>query len=203
MVMDDTKLEPDSPDNSENLATVWQSAAGNVIELIYDEFYWSSQMLDSFAPVSTRLLDHMDQQFVGDGIRLGLLLCGDAHIQDLNNRFRGQDKPTNVLSFPEPEDTVSRPPLETEKGDSGPVFFGEIAIAQQTSLGESVAMGIGFDDHLAHLFVHGVMHLLGYDHENDDDAHEMETHETAILAAFSIADPYAGSDPAARQGVIS
>lgn len=109
-----------------------------------------------------------------------LLLADDAALTDLNRRFRGRDKPTNVLSFPA---------FPAGGGDQD--FLGDIAIAYETCQREADALSIAFRDHLAHLIVHGLLHLVGYDHENDDDADQMEQLETRILAALGVADPYA------------
>jgi probable rRNA maturation factor len=103
----------------------------------------------------------------------------DAHIRALNKLWRGFDKPTNVLSFPAPG---TQPGPERTLGD--------IAISYETAAREAVAEDKSFADHMAHLSVHGFLHLLGYDHESDDDAEEMEGLERDILARIGVADPY-------------
>lgn len=109
-----------------------------------------------------------------------LLLADDETLADLNRRFRKIDKPTNVLSFP---------------SGAGDGFLGDIAIAYETCEREADAARIAFRDHAAHLIVHGLLHLVGYDHEADEDANEMESLETRILAALGVADPYAQETP--------
>jgi probable rRNA maturation factor len=198
-MMDDTQLDPDSPYGRETKATVWRSDADNIIELNYDASLWPDDLLAEFSALSAHVLDHIDVETGGEGICLGLLLADDAHICALNARFRGIERPTNVLSFPEPDDV----PVNREAVDEGPEFVGEIAIAFETTEREAKELGIPFRDHLTHLFVHGVMHLLGYDHETESDAVEMEAMESAILAAFSIADPYAAMQRAADREVVS
>jgi len=198
-MMDDTQLDPDSPYGRETKATVWRSDADNIIELNYDASLWPDDLLAEFSALSAHVLDHIDVETGGEGICLGLLLADDAHICALNARFRGIERPTNVLSFPEPDDV----PVNREAVDEGPEFVGEIAIAFETTEREAKELGISFRDHLTHLFVHGVMHLLGYDHETESDAVEMEAMESAILAAFSIADPYAAMQRAADREVVS
>jgi len=183
--MGSEQLEPDSPGFCENEAVVWQSAAGNIIEISYDSGVWPLPEISGFERLATGLLDHISHEFSEGAIELGLLLCDDSQIQKLNRQFRGKDKPTNILSFPEPESN-SLPGAE-----DGATFIGDMAIAYETLAKEAADLGLNFADHLAHLFVHGIMHLLGYDHEDDAEAQEMEMAETAILAAFSIADPYA------------
>lgn len=116
------------------------------------------------------------------GASAALLLADDATLRDLNRRFRGFDKPTNVLSFP------------GDRGGAGAPgrFLGDIAIAYETTAAEAEAEGVAFRDHAAHLIVHGLLHLAGYDHEEEDEAERMESLETRILARLQIADPYAG-----------
>jgi probable rRNA maturation factor len=108
-----------------------------------------------------------------------VLLADDAAIRDLNARFRGKDKPTNVLSFPAPD--FARPHL------------GDVALAYGVCAGEAETQGKSLADHLAHLTVHGVLHLLGWDHEAEAQAEAMEAMERRILETLGVADPY-GSD---------
>ena len=107
---------------------------------------------------------------------LTILLTGDARLKALNLTFLRKDKSTNVLSFP-------------AKGDDG--YLGDIAIAFGVAAAEARDAGKTLADHAAHLTVHGVLHLLGYDHETVRDARAMEPLETAILAELGIPDPYA------------
>ncbi len=121
-----------------------------------------------------------------------LMLSDDANVHVLNQHWRGIDKPTNVLSFPMPAPPGAR--------GGGPLEIGDIVIAQETLAREASEMGISADDHFRHLVLHGLLHLLGYDHENDDEAEVMEALETRILATLGVADPYAGSDPIGDHG---
>lgn len=109
---------------------------------------------------------------------VSLLLGDDAAIAGLNVQFRGKDGPTNVLSFP--------PGPEGEAG-----FLGDIALAAETVAREAETQGKTFEAHAAHLAVHGFLHLLGYDHEAEQDAERMETREREILMILGVADPYA------------
>jgi probable rRNA maturation factor len=115
-------------------------------------------------------------------IEIGVLLTDDAGIRALNRQWRGQDKPTNVLSFPAPE----------HPGRPGPRPLGDVALAGETVLREAEAEGKTFADHVAHLLVHGALHLLGYDHELEAQAEIMEALEVRALATLGIADPYRG-----------
>jgi probable rRNA maturation factor len=115
-------------------------------------------------------------------IQVGLLLTDDAGVRALNRQWRGQDKPTNVLSFPAP----------THPARTGPRPLGDVALAYETVLREAEAEGKTFADHLAHLLVHATLHLLGYDHELEAQAEIMEALEVRALATLGIADPYRG-----------
>jgi probable rRNA maturation factor len=113
---------------------------------------------------------------------LSVVLTHDRAIRVLNRQWRDQDKPTNVLSFP----ALPVP--------GGPRLLGDIVIAYETTAAEAVAQDKPFDHHLVHLAVHGFLHLLGYDHESDSDAEEMERRERRILSRLGIPDPYAARD---------
>ena len=110
-----------------------------------------------------------------------LLFTSDAEMQVLNRGWRGKDKPTNVLSFPAPD-------MPVPEGEATPL--GDIALACETVSREAAEQGKPLADHTAHLIVHGTLHLLGYDHETDGEAEEMESEERKILARLGIADPY-------------
>jgi len=112
---------------------------------------------------------------------VSVLLTDDASVRDLNRAWRGLDKPTNVLSFP--------------AAKAGGALLGDIAIAYETLAGEAAADTKPFLHHLAHLAVHGFLHLLGYDHQTDSQADAMEGLERAALARLDIADPYRAHEP--------
>jgi probable rRNA maturation factor len=123
------------------------------------------------------------------GAELAVMLTDDTGIRTLNNNWRGIDKPTNVLSFP-----ALQPTGEARSDDDAPRMLGDIAIAYETTRREADDEQKQFDHHLAHLAVHGFLHLIGYDHEKDQDADTMETLETEILMQLGIPDPYADRD---------
>jgi probable rRNA maturation factor len=113
---------------------------------------------------------------------LGVIFTDDAHIRDLNAGWRGKDKATNVLSFPAFPETKSGPL---------PPLLGDIVLAAETVAGEAALEDKPFENHISHLVVHGLLHLLGYDHETDAEAEEMEALERRVLARLAIPDPYA------------
>jgi probable rRNA maturation factor len=117
---------------------------------------------------------------------LSVLLCDDKTIARLNAQWRGQQKPTNVLSFPAP------PPQGAVPDERIPL--GDIAIAYETLTREAEENRKTVSDHLSHLVVHGFLHLLGYDHHMHDEAEQMERLERDILARIGVADPYAACD---------
>ncbi len=112
---------------------------------------------------------------------IALLLTSDKAVQVLNAKFRGRDKPTNVLSFPAGESEE---------------FLGDIALARETSVREAQEARISLRDHAAHLIVHGMLHLTGHDHETDRMANVMEQREAEILQRLGVADPYAQAERA-------
>ena len=112
---------------------------------------------------------------------LSLVFTDDANIRTINAKWRHIDNATNVLSFPAfPIQPGQRP---------GPIL-GDIVIARETVQREAQEENKSFDDHLSHLIVHGLLHLTGYDHQNDDEAEQMESLERKILASLGISDPY-------------
>lgn len=111
-----------------------------------------------------------------------LMLTDDAQIQELNRNWRGKDKPTNVLSFPA---------FPVVPGDPLPPMLGDIVLAIETISREASLEKKPFEHHLTHLIVHGFLHLLGYDHETDEEAEVMEAMERRVLARLAIPDPYA------------
>ena len=124
---------------------------------------------------------------------VSVLACDDTRIATLNSDFRGKPTPTNVLSWPAEEIDLplgQMPQLPTPAADGPPHELGDIAVAYETCAREAEEQGKDFDDHLTHLMVHSILHLLGFDHINDPDATVMESLETRILARLGVSDPY-------------
>lgn len=137
------------------------------------------EALDARAEEAVREALKQSKAKVTGAAELSVVLTDDAEQRDLNREWRGIDKPTNVLSFPQIE-------------PFGPVsgLIGDIILARETLVREAEEQGVSFDDHFTHLVVHGFLHLLGYDHLDDAEALVMEGLETQILATLGVADPY-------------
>lgn len=118
---------------------------------------------------------------------VSIRLTDDAEVQALNRDYRGKDKPTNVLSFPQyaPEDIAG---LAVASGHE--ILLGDIVVALETCAREAAGKGISLADHTAHLVIHGTLHLLGHDHLDDATAEAMEALEVKALASMGIANPY-------------
>ena len=116
----------------------------------------------------------------GEGV-VALLFTDDGTISGINAEWRGKDKPTNVLSFPAPD-------MPVPAGEPRPL--GDIVLAHGVIAREAAEQGKTLHDHTAHLIVHGVLHLLGFDHETGEDAEAMERLEASILKGLGISDPY-------------
>lgn len=122
---------------------------------------------------------------------VSIVLGDDQAVRRLNSAWRGIDKATNVLSFPALDVAPDKPPEpEPSHPKDEPVALGDVIVARETVLAEAAAQNKTASDHLAHLIIHGVLHLLGYDHVDDADADRMEALERQLLDRFGIADPY-------------
>ncbi|MDX8536900.1 MULTISPECIES: rRNA maturation RNase YbeY [Mesorhizobium] len=135
----------------------------------------------------TRLVDRaVAAAFAETGVdgasELSIVFSDDAHIRTLNAGWRGKDKPTNVLSFPA---------FPFPKGGPLPPMLGDIVLAAETVAREAALEDKPLANHITHLVIHGLLHLLGHDHETDAEAEEMEAIERAALARLAIPDPYA------------
>lgn len=127
------------------------------------------------------------------GFTLCLMGCDDTRIQELNGDFRGKAKATNVLSWPSEERGAAEgeiPALPEPGAPDDPEHLGDIAMSYDTCAAEAAAADKPLVDHVTHLVVHGLLHLLGYDHLHDADAELMEALEVRILARLGLSDPY-------------
>lgn len=143
-------------------------------ETIINDQQWKEAIPD-IVTLAQRCFDAVtkaDESCVGE---VSIMLTDDAHVQTLNATFRNKDMPTNVLSFP---------------GVQEDGCLGDIALGFETCSRESLELDIAFTHHTAHLIIHGLLHLIGYDHIDEDDAELMESLEVRILATLGIEDPY-------------
>ena len=160
------------------------------IEIIIDHQAWENEGLDS---VSTQVFNYVMGYFGCDPEHfvVGLLACDDLRISSLNQQFRSKKTATNVLSWPSVERTpasAGEVPLALDpQRDS---FLGDIALAYGTCRAEAQSSEKHFADHISHLLVHGILHLMGFAHEDDEDATVMERIETEILGKMGINAPY-------------
>jgi len=145
-----------------------------MIEAVIEDEGWTAILPDA-AALAGDCQRHAAAVEAAIGREIALLFCDDAAMADLNARFRGKEGATNVLSFPSGE----------EEG-----FLGDIALARETCVAEAREKEISLRDHAAHLIIHGMLHLIGYDHETESEAVLMERRETEILSAMGVADPY-------------
>ncbi len=122
-------------------------------------------------------------------IEISVRLTGDEQVRALNAEWRGKDRPTNVLSFPMAETAD----LQDTRVAGPELLLGDIVLARGICEIEAAEKGVRFEDHAIHLLVHGTLHLLGYDHDDDDEAADMEARETRALGRLGIASPYQGT----------
>jgi len=147
------------------------------LEVLVQSPLWSGA--DAVQDLLRRALDEAARELVPRSPgELAVVLTDDAGIRSLNRAWRGIDAPTNVLAFPAVQCVHPQ------------AHFGDIVIAYETADAEAAAAGKPLGDHVAHLGVHGFLHLLGYDHQADAEATKMEALERAVLARLGIADPY-------------
>lgn len=164
-----------------------------LVDCIIEDDRWEALGLAALSDRAVRAaLGHLG--LPDQGFTLCLMGCDDVRIAALNADFRGKAKATNVLSWPSDDRAPEVPgtePVPPLPGPSDmPEELGDIAISYETCMAEAEAAGKPPRDHVTHLVVHGFLHLLGYDHENDADAAIMEGHEVSILASLGVDDPY-------------
>lgn len=162
------------------------------IDVSVPEPEWQNSFLD-VEEIATRVMmltlssATLPSVLQGRQAEASIVLANDDLVQVLNREYRGKDKPTNVLSF---ANLDSDDPIP----ESGPVHIGDIILAYQTIDAEAREQGKFFKDHFTHLIVHGTLHLLGYDHMDDDEANIMESVEIRILEKLNIQNPYTETD---------
>ena len=188
-------------------ATTAQSSlaqAGLNIDLVVLDDQWPAGLVEPamFEKIASAI--NREVEF-SEECEAAVSLSCDRHLQTLNDNYRGKNAPTNVLSFPsgpktmahrESCDTVDEAYSDAAAGRNGGLgndvrFLGDVILARETLVCEARGLNVELSHHLAHLVVHGILHLLGYDHEDSDDAHAMEALEVKILKHLDIVNPYA------------
>jgi probable rRNA maturation factor len=158
---------------------------GLAIAIVREDGDWSAfGDVDAAVRRAARALARSPRLALPPACEAGVVLAGDALVRGLNRTYRGKDRATNVLSFP-----FQPPPGAVEAVDG--VYLGDVVLAAETVAGEAAERGIEPAHHLQHLVIHGLLHLLGRDHQSDAEAEAMERLEAEILGAIGIADPYA------------
>jgi len=163
------------------------------IDILIEDHGWNDTRLDAVARAAC-VATLADLGLAPEGFAVSILACGDDRIATLNAEFRGKPVPTNVLSWPSEDRAAARPGdmprLPVAGADGPPEELGDIALSLGVLTREAAAAGRPFEQHLSHLTVHGLLHLLGFDHTTDPDAALMEGLETRILASLGVPDPY-------------
>lgn len=150
------------------------------VDIVLDDAIWSdTEELEAAIEAAAAQVAAQSNLDVGN-VQVAIVLSGDRAVADLNARYRGKAGPTNVLSFP-------------PGAGAPPDYLGDIILARETVVGEARELDITVEHHLQHLVVHGLLHLLGLDHQNDAEAETMEAVEIQILARLGIANPYTGA----------
>ncbi len=172
MVMNNYQLNIDITDNR------WEDKLPNICNICQTTFDTAIEYLK---------LNNLSKLLtVAKPLNINLLLSDNNKIQDLNKEFRNLDKPTNVLSFANIDD----PEFEQYIQYEDIIELGDIIIALETMENEANIKQISLQNHLCHLLIHGILHLFGYDHQEDEEAEEMENIEILILQQLNISNPY-------------
>jgi probable rRNA maturation factor len=152
---------------------------------------WPAAAWEDLSGRSAAALAKVVAELANPRLSACILFTSDDEVHALNRQWRERDKPTNVLSFP----MLERSDLLALAPDGPPELLGDIALAHETCVREAAEKGISIEDHAAHLIVHGLLHLAGYDHElGEEQAEAMEALEVKALALIGVADPYEDRD---------
>ena len=152
---------------------------------------WPQGQWEALAERAAEGLAQVTPELGNPRLSASLLFTSDEEIHALNREWRQRDKPTNVLSFP----MLARGELLALPAEGPPELLGDVALAHETCAREAAEKGVPLEHHAAHLIVHGLLHLAGYDHElGEAEAEAMEALETKALALMGIANPYGAPD---------
>ena len=157
------------------------------LDIDCEEIWLATSEWESLADRAALCLSNVAPEFANPRLSASLLFTSDTEVHALNREWRGKDRPTNVLSFP----MLDRAELLALAPSGPPELLGDIALAFETCAGEADEKAIRLEHHAAHLIIHGLLHLAGYDHETSSEAAaEMEALEIKALASMGIGNPY-------------
>ncbi len=180
--------------NSSNLTKSFENCEAIVTVSEGSWLNWPSDLAELSNALLKQVLTHeqsdgkIEINGTDNQVEVSFLFTTDTEVQLLNKNFRNKDQPTNVLSFPDTELTSEN--LKSALMFGEPLSLGDIALAEDTILKEAIAQKKTAIDHLTHLILHGILHLLGYDHVVDSEAEQMEQYEIKLLAELGIQNPY-------------
>ena len=176
--------DPDSPEPELSGHAVWVTPDQHHFDHNIADARWADAVTTS-QQICALLADRMVRQLSSQAtvkLDISVLWTDDQHIAALNSQFRQKSGPTNILSFPSGE------PISWQ---SEQIFLGDLVLGYETVTSEADDMAKPLSHHIAHLLLHGLLHLAGFDHIDDEEAVEMEALETSLLATVGISDPYA------------
>ncbi len=162
------------------------------IEIKSKKWQAEKNILEFVEKIAKKLALETDIKKISDKeLELGISLVSDVQIKKINHKFRGKNKATNVLSFAMiDENLIRKIGLKKAAGMQEHLFLGDIVIAYETVKKEAKAQNKRFCDHLTHLILHAILHLIGFDHEDEKMARAMENLEIKVLKKFKISNPY-------------
>ena len=184
-----TKKHPNTPQEDQEISgdslsfdedIFWEFDANHKLDVIIADKRWALHFDEALKRDVHQLVRFVSALIEGDGFNACLRWTNDDEMQALNAQFRDKDNATNVLSFPD----------EFATEDEAELNLGDLAFGFETMAAEADDMGISVGAHMRHLIIHGLLHLIGFDHENEDDATEMEGLEIAALSVIGVSNPY-------------
>ena len=156
------------------------------IEISLRDSAWSTALPDAAAVARRAAAAALEAaEKLPDSVELGVVLADDSFVRTLNRTYRGQDRATDVLSFP-----IHQQPSQERPQAEQPLMLGDVVLARETVQRDSASAGVGLADRVSHLVVHGVFHLLGHDHDEPAAERRMQALESRTLVALGLCDPY-------------
>ena len=156
------------------------------IEISLRDSAWSTALPDAAGVARRAAVAALEAAGdVPESVELGVVLADDSFVRTLNRTYRGQDRATDVLSFP-----IQEQPRDTQPLAEQPLVLGDVVLARETVQRDSASAGVGLADRVSHLVVHGVFHLLGHDHDEPAAERRMRALESRTLLALGLCDPY-------------